>query len=142
MGAILERSLHRLRHHNVNDSAAIVIENKTGRVLAYVGAAANSKFPHVDGVIARRQAGSALKPLLYTRGLDTKTVTPASILFDDPTAISWSGECIARQITIGSSTVLYPCARLSRHRSMSRREDGFDRWASQHLSNFCRFRPE
>lgn len=90
--SILEKNLHRLRDLNVHDTAAIVIENKTGKVLAYVGTVSTSQNPHVDGVQAYRQAGSALKPFLYARALETRTLTAASILWDDPTAISWNGD--------------------------------------------------
>jgi penicillin-binding protein 1C len=89
--AILEKNLAALRNSNVNDSAAIVIENRTGKVLAYVGAVTSSSSPHVDGVEAYRQAGSTLKPFLYGKALDLKLLTAASILNDEPTAISWEG---------------------------------------------------
>lgn len=88
---ILERNLYHLKASNVHDSAAIVIDNVTGKVLAYVGAVEGSESPHVDGVRAYRQAGSALKPFLYTKAMQEKLLTPASILLDDATAISWSG---------------------------------------------------
>ncbi len=89
VAAILEKNLHRLKEQNVHDSAAIVIENKTGQVVAYVGALPSSESPHVDGVQAYRQAGSTLKPFLYARGLEAKMLTASSILLDDPTSISW-----------------------------------------------------
>ena len=80
------------KNDKVRDSAAIVIENKTGKVIAYVGAVASSPSPHVDGIRAYRQAGSALKPFLYSKALETKTLTAASILLDEPTVLSWSGQ--------------------------------------------------
>jgi len=89
---ILEKNIYRLRESNVRDTAAIVIDNQTGQVLAYVGAVSTSESPHVDGVTAYRQAGSSLKPFIYTKAIETKTLTAASILLDDPTAISWGGE--------------------------------------------------
>lgn len=89
---ILSDNVMRLQSSKVRDSAAIVIENKTGNVLAYVGAVPTSASPHVDGVRAYRQAGSALKPFLYAKAIDSKTVTAASILLDDPTALSWNGQ--------------------------------------------------
>lgn len=89
---ILEKNLQRLKGSNANDSAAIVIENRTGRVLAYVGAVETSKSPHVDGVRAYRQAGSSLKPFLYAKAIDFKLMTAASILLDEPTAISWGDD--------------------------------------------------
>ncbi|MGZ3768605.1 MAG: penicillin-binding protein 1C [Bdellovibrio sp.] len=90
--AILENNVHRLMNSNVHDSAAIVIENKTGRVLAYVGTVSSSLNPHVDGVMAYRQAGSSLKPFIYAKAISNNSLTAASILLDDPTVISWGGE--------------------------------------------------
>ncbi|MGE0528084.1 MAG: penicillin-binding protein 1C [Bdellovibrionales bacterium] len=89
--SILAKHIAYLKDRNVEDSAAIVIENASGRVLAYVGAVPNSPSPHVDGVRAPRQAGSTLKPFIYGKALENGTLTPASIILDDPTAISWSG---------------------------------------------------
>ncbi len=89
-------ALDRLRHHlitlrsqNVTDGAVLVVENKTGEVLAYVslsGDPARSRF--VDGVQAKRQAGSTLKPLLYALAFDEKILTPASVLEDTPLDIA------------------------------------------------------
>lgn len=92
LSSIMEKNLFHLKNQNVNDSAAIVIDNQTGEIKAYVGAVSTSQSPHVDGVIAYRQAGSTLKPFLYGKGFETKTLTPASILLDDPTAISWGND--------------------------------------------------
>ncbi len=61
--------------HNVRDGAALVVDNATGDVLAYVGSAGPaSRARHVDGVRAHRQAGSTLKPFLY----QTRTRTALS----------------------------------------------------------------
>lgn len=89
--SILERHVRRLEAKNVHDSAALVVDNETGRVRAYVGAVSTSRRPEVDGVQGLRQAGSTLKPFLYARALESKTLTPASVLRDEATAISWSG---------------------------------------------------
>ncbi|MGZ3780852.1 MAG: penicillin-binding protein 1C [Pseudobdellovibrionaceae bacterium] len=90
--AILEKNIYRLKDSNVHDTAAIVIDNKSGQVLAYIGTTSSSENPHVDGVQAYRQAGSSLKPFIYAKAIETKTLTAASILLDDPTAISWNGD--------------------------------------------------
>ncbi len=85
-------TVERLRHHveilasrNVGSGAALVIDNKTGRVLAY---ASRSSDPlqgwYVDGVQAKRQAGSTLKPFLYALAFEKKILTPASVLDDGP----------------------------------------------------------
>ncbi len=87
--AVLEKNIHRLKDANVRDTAAIVIDNSTGKVLAYVGAVSTSQSLHVDGVQAYRQAGSSLKPFLYAKAIEKKLMTASSVLLDDPTAISW-----------------------------------------------------
>jgi penicillin-binding protein 1C len=92
VSAILEKNISRLAGSNVRDTAAIVIENETGRVVAYVGPVSTSKNPHVDGVQAYRQAGSSLKPFFYGKAIEMKRLTSASILLDEPTAISWGAD--------------------------------------------------
>ncbi len=62
----LRHHLNQLRAQNVNDGAVLIVENKTGEILAYVGnSGTNPMTIHVDGVMAKRQAGSTLKPFLY-----------------------------------------------------------------------------
>lgn len=92
VSSILEKNISRLNGSNVRDTAAIVLDNETGKVLAYVGTVSTSANPHVDGVQAYRQAGSSLKPFLYAKAIEMKRLTPASILLDEPTAISWGGD--------------------------------------------------
>ena len=85
---VLDRLAHHLlplRSQNVGNGAVFVVENQTGEVLAYVSYSsdpAHSAF--VDGVRAKRQAGSALKPFLYGLALDRRILTPASLLDDSP----------------------------------------------------------
>lgn len=89
---ILKKNIESLQKNNVSDIAAIVIDNKTGEVLAYHGTVSEfSKSKNVDGVDAPRPAGSTLKPFLYARALENKIVTAASIISDEPTVLSWGG---------------------------------------------------
>ncbi|OQX19795.1 MAG: penicillin-binding protein 1C [Desulfobulbaceae bacterium A2] len=82
---ILRRHLLTLVAHNVRDAAALVVDTPSGEVLAYVGAAGpGSTAAQVDGVRARRQAGSTLKPFLYGLALEQRYLTAASILDDSP----------------------------------------------------------
>ncbi|KND58302.1 Multimodular transpeptidase-transglycosylase [Candidatus Paraburkholderia schumanniana] len=75
----------RAHPRNVHDAAAIVIDNRSGDVLAWVGSAGGfSNAPEVDAVLAARQAGSALKPFLYAQAIDEKRVTAATLLDDAP----------------------------------------------------------
>ncbi|MEO5356325.1 MAG: penicillin-binding protein 1C [Nitrospirae bacterium YQR-1] len=81
----LNNSIYRLRQSNVRDGAILVVENKTGRILAYVGnSGLSSSAGHVDGITAKRQAGSTLKPFLYELALEKKYLTAASIIEDTP----------------------------------------------------------
>jgi len=77
----LRQQLNALEGKNVGEGAVIVIENATGKVLAYVGGVGESQ---VDGVSARRQAGSTLKPFLYELAIEKRLLTAASILEDTP----------------------------------------------------------
>jgi penicillin-binding protein 1C len=74
-----------LRSQNVRDGAVLVVENRTGEVWAYVshsGEPSHTSF--VDGVKAKRQAGSTLKPFLYALAFDEHILTAASLLEDSP----------------------------------------------------------
>ena len=76
---------------NVRDGAAVILDNATGEVLAYVASAGSqSTAAQVDGVIARRQAGSTLKPFLYGMALEQQFITAASVLDDSPVNLETS----------------------------------------------------
>lgn len=79
----LEHHLGLLRPQNMNEGAALVVENRSGEVLAYVShSVGRARGSHVDGVRARRQVGSALKPFLYAQALEERILTAASLLED------------------------------------------------------------
>ena len=83
--AALDRQLAALGPRNVRDAAGVVVDNETGRILAWVGSAgAASRAAAVDGVTAPRQAGSTLKPQLYALALERRLLTAASLLDDSP----------------------------------------------------------
>jgi len=85
----LRSHLLALDGRNVNDGAAIVIDNLSGEVLAYVGSSGSmSEAADVDGVTALRQAGSTLKPFLYGMAIASKHLTAASVLEDAPIQLS------------------------------------------------------
>lgn len=84
----LQQHLFSVRDRNVHDGAVLVVENKSGEVLAYVGNLgdrASARF--VDGIQARRQAGSILKPFLYGLAIDRRLITAASLIDDAPVDI-------------------------------------------------------
>ncbi|MGA3281389.1 MAG: penicillin-binding protein 1C [Smithella sp.] len=88
----LASQLLALNEQNVCDGAVLVLENKTGQVLAYATYSTdNSAAQYVDGVQAKRQAGSTLKPFLYGLAIDRKILTAVSVLDDAPLDISVAG---------------------------------------------------
>jgi penicillin-binding protein 1C len=84
----LGEQLRELAGRNVEDGAAVVLDNASGEVLAYVGSSGGlSRAAFVDGASALRQAGSTLKPFLYALAFDRRLLTAASLLDDSPLAI-------------------------------------------------------
>jgi penicillin-binding protein 1C len=91
-GETLRRHLLGVRAARVADGAVLVVDNASGDVLAYVGSSGDlSAAPLVDGVRARRQAGSTLKPFLYGLAVDQRLLTPATLLDDAPLEIAVAG---------------------------------------------------
>jgi len=85
----LTHHLLSLRSQNVKDGTILVVENSTGDVLAYVSYSGEPSYTNfVDGVQAKRQAGSTLKPFIYAVAFDRRILTPASLLDDSPLDIS------------------------------------------------------
>lgn len=83
-----------LANHHVHHAAAIVVENTTGNVLAYVGSPdyfATAQMGRNDGVQALRQPGSTLKPFVYQLALEKGLIRPNTILADVPTRYAIPG---------------------------------------------------
>ncbi len=89
--ALLERWSRQFSASGVRNAAALVLDTKTGDILAYVGnTGANrpdQKNADVDLIIARRSSGSLLKPFLYAGMLDAGLVLPDQLVVDIPTRI-------------------------------------------------------
>ncbi|RYY92010.1 MAG: penicillin-binding protein 1C, partial [Comamonadaceae bacterium] len=87
----LQRHLRELRGRNVEDGALVVLDNASGDVLAWVGSSgALSRAREVDAVLALRQPGSTLKPLLYAQAIAERRLTAASLLEDSSAQIPTS----------------------------------------------------
>ena len=79
--------LSSLHSKNVKDAAVVVIDNRSGDVIALVGSE-NYFAPgtgQVNGALARRSAGSTFKPFTYLLALE-HGATPATIVADVPAA--------------------------------------------------------
>ncbi len=78
-----------LAERNVTQAAALVIDNRNGDVLAYLGSTDYFNDAYLgrnDGVRMLRQPGSTLKPFLYEYALERRTIRPYTILADVPTS--------------------------------------------------------
>ena len=85
----LAQHLRELRGRNVEDGAVVVLDNASGEVLAWVGSSGElSQAAEVDGVLARRQPGSTLKPFLYAQAIAQRRLTAASLVHDSPAQIT------------------------------------------------------
>lgn len=85
----LRTHLAELAERNVEDGAIVVLDNRSGEVLAYVGSSGElSSASAVDGVAAARQPGSTLKPFLYGLAIDQRWLTASSVLDDSPLALN------------------------------------------------------
>lgn len=83
--AAVSRGLDRLREHEVSAAAALLIDNASGDILAYVGSPDFYNVPNqgqVDGVRALRQPGSTLKPFLYAAAIEELGYDAATPLAD------------------------------------------------------------
>lgn len=93
---IVNKQIDGLKSYKVGNGAAIVMDPKTGNVLAMVGSkdyfgdpapagckpGVNCVFePDVNDALANRQPGSSLKPIIYATAFQ-KGYTPASVLMD------------------------------------------------------------
>jgi len=78
-----------LAGRNVTQAAALVVDNRSGEVLAYLGSTDYFNDAYLgrnDGVRTLRQPGSTLKPFLYEYALERRTIRPYTMLADIPTS--------------------------------------------------------
>jgi len=84
---IVREEIDKLKGLNVSNGAALVLDTKTGEILAYVGSkaydSADQEFQGKFDVVSMgyRQPGSALKPITYAVGL-MKGYTASTLLMD------------------------------------------------------------
>ena len=82
--------IQRLR--NIKNAAVIIIDNRTHKVITYIGSSGfldTLDGGQVNGAAAIRQPGSTLKPLLYGLCFDQGLLTPKSIVTD--VAVNYEG---------------------------------------------------
>ena len=85
--AAVNRRSDDLAREGIADMAAVVMDNATGEVVAYVGNASPSRSRpgvQVDIASSPRSTGSILKPFLYAAALQEGVILPRTLLPDIP----------------------------------------------------------
>ena len=83
---IAAEEVQRAADRNITQAAVLVLDNRTGEILAAIPAAL-PESPHggsLNGLVTPRSAGSALKPFVYAQAF-ANGATPATVLPDVPT---------------------------------------------------------
>jgi penicillin-binding protein 1C len=80
----VQEALRPLSKKHVTQASVVVIDNATGEVRAYVGSNGfdDPNGGQNDGVRAKRQPGSTLKPFVYGMLMERRGATPATVLPD------------------------------------------------------------
>lgn len=87
---ILDRHYQLLKGSGIMNGAVLVVDNRNGDVIAYVGNTTdkdNRYSNEVDIVQSPRSYGSLLKPLLFAALIDDGSITSSSLIPDIPTEI-------------------------------------------------------
>ncbi len=84
-----EKFVDNAPHFSLDDNpklqgALVCIENRTGYVRALVGGVTGEHFQFNRATQAKRQPGSAFKPIIYSVALEQKSYSPATIIIDEP----------------------------------------------------------
>ena len=89
---LVEDYIRSKRLQNIKNAAVVIIDNKTHKVITYVGSADfndTTDAGQVNGAAGIRQPGSTLKPMLYALCMDEGLMTPKRILTD--VAVNYQG---------------------------------------------------
>lgn len=91
---IVADQVKRLERNRVSNGAAVILDSKTGEVLALVGSKNwdDKKDGKVNIVATPRQVGSSFKPIVYAAGIESNIITPATVLKDQPTLFPADGD--------------------------------------------------
>ena len=96
VAGIIESHREALRRHGASNVAVVVLDNRTGEWLAWEGSGNYGDAARggaINGVVAERQPGSALKPFTYALAFE-EGYTPASVLADVPSSFPTAEEGI------------------------------------------------
>jgi penicillin-binding protein 1C len=89
---LVEDYIRAQRLKNIRNAAVMIIDNRTHKVVAYIGSSGffdTLDGGQVNGANAVRQPGSTLKPLLYAMCFDDGLLTPKTVISD--VAVNYQG---------------------------------------------------
>ena len=89
---IVKDEISKLKEYNATNAAVVVLDSKTGEILAMVGSYDfnDAKFGKFNAALGLRQPGSAIKPITYATAFE-KGYTPSTVLMDVSTEFSSGG---------------------------------------------------
>lgn len=92
--AAVKNEIAKINRINVTNGAALVTRPSTGEILSMVGSVDFFASPSgsFNVTTASRQPGSSIKPINYAIGIDTGTITAATIFNDIPTCFVAPGQ--------------------------------------------------
>ena len=82
----IQQKLDEFKEARIHNGAALVINNRTGEIIAWAGNASFDDDEHsgqIDGVLVKNQPGSSMKPFLYALALENG-FEPSAVLPDIP----------------------------------------------------------
>jgi penicillin-binding protein 1C len=89
---VLNRHAGYLQGNNISNAAAVIIDNRSNKVIAYIGNVTGreekKQGEQVDIITSARSTGSILKPFLYAVLLDEGDLLPNTLIPDVPTFIA------------------------------------------------------
>lgn len=90
---IVKEEIEKIKDYDVGNGAVVVLDSKTGDILAMVGSYDfnNDKFGKFNAALGFRQPGSAIKPIAYALAFE-KGYTPSTVLMDVKTVFPNQGE--------------------------------------------------
>ncbi len=123
---IAKKHYARLSGNHINNSAILVLDVKTGAVVAYMGNYSGNSSKNADDVdiiTSVRSTGSVLKPFLYASMLTEGDILPNTLVYDIPTRIggytpknygrNYDGAVPAKEALARSLNI--PAVRMLRH---------------------------
>lgn len=86
---IVKDEIAKLKEYNATNAAVVVLDSKTGEILAMVGSYDfnDEKFGKFNAALGLRQPGSAIKPITFAAAFE-KGYTPSTVLMDVKTEFS------------------------------------------------------